>query len=229
MMSEHKHVLSQSAQRSTKPNQQVDTTPPQTSEIETLQHVIGNYAVQRLLAQGNPIIAPRIQPKLHVGAADDRYEHEADSVANAVMNMSDVSVQRAQEEDELQAKRVDIQRAAEDDELMAKRVDMMGEFDVGGSVEQGIQQTAGGGQPLADSARDFLEPRFGHQFDNVHVHADSSADSLNRSIQARAFTKGSDIYFASGEYKPDSSAGRELLAHELTHVIQQTGGSPTRK
>src|SRR5215216_9368 len=113
-MSEHKHVLSQSIQRSTKPNQQVDTTPPQSSEIETLQHVIGNYAVQRLLAQGNPIVAPRIQPKLHVGAADDKYEHEADSVANAVMNMSDVSVQRAEEEDELQAKRVDIQRASVD-------------------------------------------------------------------------------------------------------------------
>src|SRR4051794_19980433 len=109
-MSEHKHVLSPSTKHSTKPNQPVDTTPPQASEIDTLQHVIGNYAVQRLLAQGHPIVTPRIQPKLHVGAADDKYEHEADSVSSAVMGMSEAPVQRA-EEDQIMTKRVDIQRA----------------------------------------------------------------------------------------------------------------------
>ena len=238
-MSDHQHDLNpSSARHAKKPVQPVETTaPPQESELTQLQHVIGNYEVQRLLAQGHPIIPPKIQAKLHVGAANDSYEREADNVASAVMTMPDTAVQR--DEEAVQTKRVDIQRAeeegVEDEEVQAKRldiqragVDMMGEFDVEGSVEQSIQQTAGGGQGLAESARNFFEPRFGHEFDNVHVHADSQADSLNRSIQARAFTKGSDIYFASGEYQPDSSGGRQLLAHELTHVIQQTGGSPKR-
>jgi hypothetical protein len=240
MMSEHKQALSPSSiRRAANATQPLETSPSQapdqTSEIVALQHVIGNYALQRLMAEGN--VPLRVQAKLHVGAANDSYEHEADSVASAVMSMPDSAVQR--DEDEIQAKRLDIQRAEEEeveDEIQAKRldiqrasVDMMGEFDVGGSVEQGIQQTAGSGQQLPESTRDFFEPRFGHEFENVHVHADNSADSLNRSIQARAFTRGSDIYFASGEYQPESSSGRELLAHELTHVIQQTGGSPKRK
>jgi hypothetical protein len=244
-MSDPQHVLAPaSTRRAAKPAPAVETAAPQPSDITTLQHVIGNYEVQRLLAQGHPLVAQGIQAKLHVGAANDSYEREADNVAGAVMTMSEPPVQRSEEEEmegeQIQAKRSDIQRAEEeemeDEQIQAKRldiqrasVDMMGEFDVEGDVEQGIQKTSGGGQPLADSARSFFEPRFGHEFENVHVHVDSQADSLNRSIQARAFTKGSDIYFASGEYQPESSSGRSLLAHELTHVIQQTGGSPTRK
>ncbi|HVU12619.1 MAG TPA: DUF4157 domain-containing protein [Phototrophicaceae bacterium] len=275
-MAEFKHVsLPAFAEHGTRTNAPATETPaPQTNEIDDLQHVIGNHAVQRLLDQSNPNpIGARIQTKMHVGAANDSYEKEADSVASAVMSMSDTQVQRSEddiqakrsdriqreespemedeelqakrvesiqreespemEEEEIQAKRADIQREEgsemEEEELQTKRVDMMGEFDVNSQVEKGIQQTAGSGQALPESTRSFLEPRFGHDFSSVNVHADSSSDSLNRSIQARAFTRGSDIYFANGEYQPDSSSGRELLAHELTHVIQQTGGSPKRK
>jgi Domain of unknown function (DUF4157) len=66
-----------------------------------------------------------------------------------------------------------------------------------------------------------MEPRFGADFSGVRVHTDAGADGLNRSLSAKAFTTGRDIYFRQGEYNPGSSSGRSLLAHELTHVVQQ--------
>jgi hypothetical protein len=69
-----------------------------------------------------------------------------------------------------------------------------------------------------------MESAFGTDFGGVRVHTDSSADSLNQALSARAFTTGQDIFFRQGEYSPGSSSGKELLAHELTHVVQQTGG-----
>jgi len=73
------------------------------------------------------------------------------------------------------------------------------------------------------SVRAQMEPAFGANFGGVRVHSDSGADSLNRSLSARAFTTGQDIFFKQGEYNPGTSGGRELLAHELTHVVQQNG------
>ena len=84
----------------------------------------------------------------------------------------------------------------------------------------------GGGQPLSDSARSYFEPRFGYDFSHVRIHADSRANLAARDISARAFTAGSNIYFAQGQYQPGSSSGDRLLGHELTHVIQQSGTSP---
>ncbi len=69
-----------------------------------------------------------------------------------------------------------------------------------------------------------MEPRFGTDFSNVKVHTDSSAVQMNQDIQAQAFTHGQDIYFNSGKYSPDTNEGKSLLAHELTHVVQQRGG-----
>jgi hypothetical protein len=81
----------------------------------------------------------------------------------------------------------------------------------------------GGGVPLAASARQSLEPLFGVSFDAVRIHADVQSDRLARDVDARAFTLGQDIHFAQGEYRPGSRAGMSLLAHELTHTIQQRG------
>jgi hypothetical protein len=74
-----------------------------------------------------------------------------------------------------------------------------------------------------------MEGAFGADFSGVRVHTDSKSDSLNRSVQAKAFTTGSDIFFRSGTYQPASSGGQELLAHELTHVVQQGGASVQRR
>jgi hypothetical protein len=77
------------------------------------------------------------------------------------------------------------------------------------------------GQPLSPAARAFFEPRFGHDFSKVRVHADERASAVAQSIGARAFTVGSDLVFGRGAYAPDTTVGRTLLAHELTHTMQQ--------
>jgi hypothetical protein len=78
--------------------------------------------------------------------------------------------------------------------------------------------------PVEGGVRSFMEPRFGADFSGVRVHADSRAAELSRSVSARAFTYGRHIYFDEGEYRPETQEGRRVLAHELTHVIQQGAG-----
>jgi hypothetical protein len=95
----------------------------------------------------------------------------------------------------------------------------------GGPVSDGlasdIQSKRGSGSPLDDSTRTQMESAFGTDFGDVHLHNDGKADALNRSLSAEAFTTGSDIFFRDGAYRPSSSDGQSLLAHELTHVVQQ--------
>jgi hypothetical protein len=79
------------------------------------------------------------------------------------------------------------------------------------------------GLPLDNSTRAFMESRFGHNFTNVRVHTDSRATEAARAVNARAFTMGRDVVFGKGEYAPEAIQGKRLLAHELTHTIQQTG------
>jgi Domain of unknown function (DUF4157) len=100
--------------------------------------------------------------------------------------------------------------------------------EVSPSVEQAIQQKRGGGQTLDSGLRRQMESSLGANFSGVRVHTDQQSDSLNRSLSARAFTTGQDIFFRQDAYQPGSSAGRELLAHELTHVVQQ-GGDQVRR
>jgi hypothetical protein len=87
--------------------------------------------------------------------------------------------------------------------------------------ETSVDLARGGGQPLADATRKAMEQAFGADFSGVKIHTDSRADRLNRSVQARAFTTGQDLFFRKGEFNPGDHAGQQLLAHELTHVVQQ--------
>jgi hypothetical protein len=100
---------------------------------------------------------------------------------------------------------------------------------IGGDVERSIEGARSGGRSLDKEVRASMEPAFGADFSGVKVHADAKADGLNRSLQARAFTTGQDVFFRGGEYNPGSSGGKELLAHELTHVVQQNGGAVMKK
>jgi hypothetical protein len=234
------------AQTTETPEKQTAPLNVETSSLVDLQRVLGNQGLQRLLAQR------KIQAKLTVGAADDQYEVEADNVAKQVMSAASVTegVQReSPEEEEMMLKRADIQRESPDEEemmlkradiqresldeeeMMLKRADIQrssadlsGSFDVDDNVENQINGMKGGGQALPGASKDFFESSFGQDFGDVRVHASSEADSLNRSIGARAFTQGTDIFMRPNEFSPDSTSGRELLAHELTHVVQQTGG-----
>jgi hypothetical protein len=146
--------------------------------------------------------------------------------------------QASQEEEELQMKSLDnsstslLQRQQapqEEEELQMKPMVQRRSGGVGmtasSDLESSIQQSRGGGQPLADDIRQPMEQAFGADFGSVRIHTDAQSDSLNKSIQARAFTTGQDIFFRQGEYSPGSNSGKELLAHELTHVVQQNGNA----
>ncbi len=149
------------------------------------------------------------------------------------------------DDEEVQMKRADIQRAGgvpvNDDEglereademgVLAQRkpVDMSGSFDVEQDVESRISAKSGSGQTIPDVNREMFESSMGHDFSGVNVHADAESDTLNKQLGARAFTTGSDIFFRQGEYNPASSGGQELLAHELTHVVQQGGAGVKAK
>ena len=130
-----------------------------------------------------------------------------------------------EEEEMLQGK---LQREEmEEEEMLQAKSD--GVPEVTDDIEGKISSMKGGGQALPESTREFLEPRFGQDFSGVNIHTGNDASQLNDAVQARAFTTGNDIFFRDGEYSPDSSAGRELLAHELTHVVQQGGSVAQRK
>jgi uncharacterized protein DUF4157 len=90
-------------------------------------------------------------------------------------------------------------------------------------VEDVIARTRGGGSELDAAARDRFGPALGDSLDDVRIHTDETADALSRSVSARAFATGRDVYFARGEYEPGSSGSDRLVAHELTHVAQQRG------
>jgi hypothetical protein len=138
---------------------------------------------------------------------------------------------QGEEEEEVQAKRdsvapiTPVQRQEEEEEVQAMPVPGGGLL-VGAGMESAIVGAQGGGAPLARAVRQPMEAAFGADFGGVKVHTDGTADTLNRGLQARAFTTGQNIFFRSGEYDPRSRGGQELLAHELTHVVQQTGAKP---
>ncbi len=137
--------------------------------------------------------------------------------------------QEERREEELQMKpQIQRQEMPEEEEglqmkpQIQRQASRAGAVDAGG-LEQSLSSTKGGGSPLPNETRAFMEPRFGADFSGVRIHTDTSATDMNQSIQAQAFTHGKDIYFNSGKFDPGSNSGKSLLAHELTHVVQQTG------
>lgn len=175
---------------------------------------------------GNLRVNQLIQAKLTVGAAHDPLEHEADRVADQVVRgATDVASKKSAGAQQVHRNTVD------EDELMTKRnpstgseQGMLNAFDAGADFEQQLSQT-GGGKPLDRKTRSEMEAGIGSDFSQVRIYTNAQASQLNRSISARAFTRGSDVFFAYGQYNPSSTAGKHLLAHELTHVVQQGGAS----
>ena len=223
---------------------------PQTQEInhQQIQKKQGfNFA--EIPITGNTDGSPsRIQPKfnlslqkkLTVGEAGDKYEQEADSVAEKVVkkintpsgeqSTSGQGVQR-QEEEDLQMKPdiSSIQRQEGEEEIQAKSTQpdqqVMAGGDASTELETSIQTAKGGGQPLDGGLQRKMGKAMGADFSGVKVHTDSQSDKLNRSLSSRAFATGPNLFFKRGEYNPGSRSGQELIAHELTHVVQQ-GASP---
>jgi hypothetical protein len=138
-----------------------------------------------------------LQRKAQFGAPGDRHEREADSVADLVMRAAGPAAPS-------------IGRAA------LPRAD---------DADPAVRTARRGGAPLPHALREYFEPRFGRDLGSVRVHADSEAASAALAISARAYTSGTSIVFGAGEYTPATAAGRHLLAHELTHVVQQSGSA----
>jgi len=97
------------------------------------------------------------------------------------------------------------------------------------STEAAISSLSGGGRPLSNSERSFFEPRFCADFSGVRIHSGSQAGELAQALQAKAFSVGRDVCFGKGQYAPGTSEGRNLLAHELTHVLQQNANPASRQ
>lgn len=179
-----------------------------------------------------------IQAKLTVGSPNDKYEQEADRVSNHVMRMSDAEVaQRVQTGSaqplriqrmcpECEKEQAQRQPAKDDEEEKLQAKEQPGQMPhVSSGIESRINGLKGGGKPLDAATRTFFEQRFGRNFSRVRVHQGGEAADLSRSINARAFTLGSNVVFGSGEYRPQTQEGKRLLGHELTHVVQQSASS----
>jgi peptidoglycan/xylan/chitin deacetylase (PgdA/CDA1 family) len=197
-----------------------------------------------------------LQPKLKIGQPNDKYEREAEQMADRVMEMPEPKqslaggdsskenrVQRQSRDTECPGKEEKapvqskppgnqitplVQRQAEpeeeeEEEAVQARQTSNHTPHLSPGVQNRIQSIKGGGQPLPNTARNYFEPRFGHDFSQVRVHTDSQAAETARSIYSKAFTTGKDVVFAAGQYSPGTPKGNRLLAHELTHVVQQGG------
>lgn len=201
-----------------------------------LQRTIGNRAVESMIRSGT------LQTKLKIGEPGDEYEKEADRVAEQVMRMPEPhvstdnfqirraclkceendlkrqTIKEEEEEDKLHRKPIE-----EEEKLQAKTASNLNpEVDPG--IENHIRSMKGGGSPLSEQERAFFEPRFGADFSQVRVHTDTKASETAQALNARAFTIGNHMVFGKGQYEPDHKSGKTLIAHELTHVMQQGKG-----
>ena len=147
-----------------------------------------------------------LQKRLTISSAGDRYEVEADRVAEQVMGMTEPRLQRR-----ALGSTPTVQRQSE--AVVADQVPL--------PVQQALNSR---GQPLDAATRAFMEPRFGHDFARVRVYADDRAAESARALNASAYTVAPNIVFGAGQYAPQTDTGRRLLAHELTHVVQQANG-----
>lgn len=118
--------------------------------------------------------------------------------------------------------------AEQQDEALQRKESTVGEATLAGSQAAAITRSQGAGQPLPTTEQHFFSRRMGADFSNVRVHQDAQTNALFRSLSARAFTVGRDLYFGPGEYQPSTADGRRLIAHELTHVMQQRQGGADR-
>jgi hypothetical protein len=154
--------------------------------------------------------SPFIQTKLSVGAPDSKFEKEADSMADKVVQQKPIFESNAEPPDE--------------EGSIRRKSDFSG-AKVSPAVENGISSSKGSGNKLPPDVNRSMSNSFGSDFSGVNIHNDSSSAGMNTALRSQAFTHGNDIYFNSGKYDPQSTSGKRLLAHELTHTLQQGGGT----
>lgn len=157
---------------------------------------------------GNAYLQRAVQARLNIGKSDDIYEKEADRVAKKVLNQSNQVIDHKADTNKKER-------------LVQLKINPHTSQRLNPHLENQINCLKNSGKLFPESDRKYFEQVFSHDFNRVHIHTDTKAASLANSISARAFTSGNDIVFNKGEYSPQTMKGKTLLAHELTHVIQQ--------
>ncbi len=198
----------------------------------TLQRHPGNQAVQHMLLEESP------QPMLTVGRSGDQFEQEAERVAEQVLRMPASGAAPAEVVHDRGRPAPDFQACpggCEDEQAChpsdgEKTPERTAASEPSGGLPLGPRAYldpvfGSAGEPLPDTVRTFFEPRFSRDFGGVRIHRDPPSAAAAGALNAQAFTMGRDIYFGPRQYEPHNEAGRRLLAHELTHVLQQ-GASP---
>ncbi|GAB2765058.1 hypothetical protein GCM10027275_02910 [Rhabdobacter roseus] len=188
-------------------------TPDSKAKSSTLQRSESPFFHRR--SEQSFFGATGAQAKLSVNEPGDAHEQEADAVAEQVT---------APDREPLQTKPLA--------PLISRKVQRQEEESTSGGgeevspkTERQLDESKGGGSPLPTPVREDMEGRFGTDFNDVRIHTDSRAEQMNQDVGARAFAHGSDIYFNANEYNPATHEGKKLLAHELTHTVQQAEGS----
>ncbi len=152
-----------------------------------------------------------IQPKLTIGQPNDKREREADRTAEKVMRMhGPMSIQKGCLGCKESANTPGSSKSQTEVNFIREKLDL----------------SKSSGETLSGNTRVFMEKRLGTDFSNVKIHNNSDSVNLNRQLNSQAFTNGNNIYFNQGRYNPETSQGKHLLAHELTHVIQQNSNLP---
>lgn len=195
---------------------------------------------------------PRVflQPKLAIGEPGDKYEQEADRMAKEVVqsihapveNNGNTLQRQGQSKIPFDATGDRFAPTEIETETLQSQTEayqqiwgdvLQARGELGGTVndnfEGELNHAKSGGKPLESKMQDRMGEAFGADFSRVKIHTDSQSHKLNQSIQAKAFTTGKDIFFKAGEYQPESKSGQELIAHELTHVVQQNGSAIQKK
>ncbi len=183
------------------PNGKLGSSPGSLHPVLVLQAQVGNAQIARLLAQRDE-------------AAPTEDEDERKRLLQASADGALAQRQpMAPDEDEDERKRM----------IQPKSESGPDGGPVRPALAERIDRERGGGSPLDAGVRGDMEQTFATKLEDVRIHVDGEADALSRSINARAFTIGRDVFFRQGTYEPGSAAGRALLSHELTHVLQQRG------
>ena len=186
------------------------TSTGRISPIHHLHRTIGNRAVGQRLLSGTT------QTKLRIGQPNDKYEREADRVADQVLRLPEPQPQHACACSGGCSKCSNEQGVLKQPQTKQIKAN---NIVVPAIIQQAIHSP---GKALEPSTLKFMESRLGHDFSQVRVHNGRHADVAARALRARAFTLGHNLVFAAGHYAPYAATGRRLLAHELTHIVQQT-------
>lgn len=247
------------------------TTATETTTHSSSTPFFQKKGEQASVAKSTDFFQVPVQTKLSVNAPNDKYEKEADHVADTVTsgrpvgnaglysqispvvqrkadkeempiqtkkgNKEEEKIQRKEEEEEMVQKKEDkeeepIQAKKDKEEIVQKKtneeeesVQRRSEGKINRSPNKSfiakLKSRIGFGEPLPDTVRGKMEKGFGADFSAIRIHRDNAATSLTKAIKAQAFTRGKDVFFNNGKYDPASNKGVNLLAHELTHTIQQ--------